>query len=238
MTQLVIGQSREREDLNTIAESKLSLGFKIGPSFALGDFGEIDINNEKAGLAKTGIQLNANLSYLITSSFYLIVDLGYSSNPLDEDELIIPFRNALPSSVSVSATSKSWNSKTLNVGVGTRTAIDAKTYFLTKFGLGLHNMAYPSTTITLSNGQVTQLINQSSSTANTLNLNLGATIMTQINQTTYFTIGFDYIRAVQDFEDIAISSTINGSSAGPTEFADYSQSIETISITIGINIKI
>ena len=46
MTQLVIGQSREREDLNTIAESKLSLGFKIGPSFALGDFGEFDINND------------------------------------------------------------------------------------------------------------------------------------------------------------------------------------------------
>lgn len=238
MTQLIFGQSREGTDYNTIAESKLSLGFKVGPSFALGDFGEIDVNNEKAGLAKTGIHLNANLSYLITSSFYFIVEAGYSSNPIDEDELIIPIQNSVQNSYSVSATSKSWNAKTFNVGVGTRTAIDAQTYFLTKFGLGLHNMESPNITITISNGQVTQLINQSSSTSNTLNLNLGAAIMTEINQTTYFTIGLDYLRAVHDFEDIAVSSTVNGTSAGPTEFADYSQSVETISITIGINIKI
>ena len=238
MTQLSFGQSREDDILNPIAESKVLLGFKVGPSIALGEFSKIAASSEKAGLAKTGIQLNANLRYLLTKSFYLIIEAGYSSNPIDEDELGLPIKKLVASNVSVSVASKSWSAKTFNVGAGTRTAIDVETYFLTKFAIGLQNMASPSYIVTLSNGQTTQLLHQSSSTANALNFTLGASIMTKINPTTHFSIGLDYLTAMQDFEGIAVNSSINGSSAGPTEFFDSSQNIETISITIGVYIKI
>lgn len=244
LCQLGISQSRENKSLpdneafKSFSGSKFLLGFKVGPTIPIGEFGEIDINDEKAGLAKTGIQLNANLQYLFTESFYLLIEGGYSSNAIDEDELLIPVRNSLPSFVRVSATSKNWNGKTLNAAVGTRTAIDAKTYFLTKFGLGLQSMSYPSSTITVTDGSTTIIGSESSSTSNSLNFTLGASIVAEINNTTFFNIGLDYLRAAHEFKNIAVNTSVNGASAAPTEFFDYDQNIEMIGVTIGLSFKI
>ena len=241
---LVLVQSRENmaqpanETFRNVSESKVLLGFKLGPCVPIGEFGEVDINNEKAGLAKTGIQLNANLQYLLTESFYLLIEGGYSSNAIDEDELLLPYNNTFPASVRVSATSKNWNSKILNAAIGTRTAIDAKTYFLTKFGLGLQSMSVPSITVTISDGTTTVIGSQSSATSNTLNFIVGASILAEINQTTYFNIGLDYLRTAHEFEGIAVNTSVNGVRSGPTEFFESSQNVETIGITIGFSFKI
>ncbi|MFT6166098.1 MAG: hypothetical protein ACJAV5_001283 [Vicingaceae bacterium] len=244
LCQFGISQSRENKGLpdneafKSFSGSKLLFGFKIGPTIPIGEFGEIDVNNEKAGLAKAGIQLNANLQYLFTESFYLLIEGGYSSNPVDEDELLLPLTNAVPAFVRVSATSKNWNGKTLNAAVGTRTAIDAKTYFLTKFGLGVQNLSAPSFTITLTDGRTTEILSQSSSTTNSLNFIVGASIVAEINQTTFFNIGIDYLRAAHEFKNIAVNYSINGASSGPTEFFEYDQNVEMIGITIGLSFKI
>ncbi len=175
---------------------------------------------------------------MLTESFYLLIEGGYSSNAIDQDELLLPYNNTFPASVRVSATSKNWNSKILNAAIGTRTAIDAKTYFLTKFGLGLQSMSAPSITVTISDGTTTVIGSQSSATSNSLNFIVGASILAEINQTTYFNIGLDYLRTAHEFEGIAVNTSVNGVRSGPTEFFESSQNVETIGITIGFSLKI
>lgn len=237
-SQICLSQSREELPEIFKNTSTTTFSFNIGPAIPIGEFGEIDINNEKAGLAKTGIQLMGNLNFLISESFYLSLQGGFSSNAINEDELLIPTRNNVPSFVNVSATSSKWKAFSLNVGAGTKTAIDSRTFFLTKFGIGLHNLSSPRFQITLSDGSTTQIINQSSSSANNINLNLGALIETEVNETTLFRIGLDYFKAVQNFEDIEIRSVVNGMTNVPTEVFGFSQNFETISITVGLAFRI
>jgi hypothetical protein len=107
-----ISQSRDNTEflpaksLSNSSYTKLFLGVKIGPAIPIGEFGTIDLNEDEAGLAKTGIQLNANLQYLFTESFYGIVEFGYSSNPFDEDELLLPLQ-PIPTGLRVSVTTSS-----------------------------------------------------------------------------------------------------------------------------------
>ena len=242
--QLTNAQSKEDvsfKDLGTtsaLIESKALFGFQLGPTIPMGDFGDIDYNNEKSGLAKTGIQLKASVLYSFTETFYGILEAGYSSNPLDEDELIIPVVNAMPSFVRVSASSKNWNATTFNVGVGTRTLIDDRTYFLTKFGFRVQKMSTPSYTISLTDGRTKETASQSSASSSNLNLLLGGSIMTEISSTAFFTIGVDYLRSTHEFEDIKVNTTLNGSSSSPTQSFNFEQDVEMISIMVGFTFKI
>lgn len=244
LAQLCFSQSRENNlylvdnAISTELDSKILLGIKIGPSVPIGEFGEIDINNEQAGLAKTGIQLNANIQYLLTESFYLLVEGGYSSNAVDEDELLLPYNNTFPSFVRISVTSKNWNAKTLIAAVGTRTAIDSKTYFVTKFGIGLQSMSAPSLTVNITDGSTTAAVSQSSSTSNNIHFTLGASIVAEISETTFFNIGLDYLRATHEFKNVAVNSSVNGVRSAPTEFFEFGQNVETVGITIGLSFKI
>jgi hypothetical protein len=116
--------------------------------------------------------------------------------------------------------------------------MDAKTYFLTKFALGLQSMESPSFTISITNGTDNQVIQQTRANSSNLNLNLGAAIVTEINEKTFFNIGLDYIRSDHDFSNIIGTNRVNGVNASPPIIDGYSQNVEIISITVGLNFKI
>tara|TARA_B110000046_G_scaffold47958_1_gene53059 strand:- start:39482 stop:39874 length:393 start_codon:yes stop_codon:yes gene_type:complete len=128
--------------------------------------------------------------------------------------------------------------KTANAALGRRTAIDSKTYFLTKSGLGVQSMSAPSYTVTLTDGITTEVISQSSSTSNSLHFTLAASIEAAIGQTAFFSIGIDYLRATHKFKDIAVKKSLKGTRSAPTQFFEFNQNVEMVGITIGTSFKI
>lgn len=107
-------------------ESKCFVELAVGPSFPIGKFGEksyksILEDDEPAGLAKTGINLQADFGYYINESFGLLFSPGYSIHAQDgsgyEEYLkntVIAFGGMMPSISSVEA--KSWNILKLMAG--------------------------------------------------------------------------------------------------------------------------
>lgn len=236
---LAISQSREAPSLELLPPtSRTSLGLKMGAALPIGEFGENDLNDENSGFATVGFLIGTEIMYNISESFYFMGELTYISNPIDEDQLLVPVRNNVPSSVNVSINSSNWKSTLLNVAVGTKTSIDAKTEFCTKFGLGLHSMSSTGYSITLSDGRTTQVITQTSSRASNLNLNVGGFLKSEIDEKMSLIAGLNYIYVIQEFDDIKVTSVVNGSNNIPPETFDFSQRVESIVISLGVQFKI
>jgi hypothetical protein len=74
---------------------KSFLAFHLGPSFPTGDFKSIDANNEKAGYAKTGFNMNLNYGYKFTKNVGLTVGTYYNRYNIDKKDLsqILPGTN-------------------------------------------------------------------------------------------------------------------------------------------------
>lgn len=98
-------------------------------------------------------------------------------------------------------------------------------------------MSTPSYTVTLTDVRTTELVSQSSSTWNSLHFIVGASIEAEINQTTFFNIGVDYLSAAHEFSNIAVNYSLKGVSS-PTEFFEFDQNVEMVGITIGFSFKI
>ncbi len=63
---------------------KSFLAFHGGPSFTIGDFNSTDENNEKAGFAKTGLNLNLNYGYLFNKNIGITAAGFYNRYNLDK----------------------------------------------------------------------------------------------------------------------------------------------------------
>jgi hypothetical protein len=72
--------------------TKSFLVFHGGTSFTPGDFGSRDLNNDKAGLAKTGINLNLAYGYRFVKNFGVTATVFYNRHEFDNNALL----NAIP----------------------------------------------------------------------------------------------------------------------------------------------
>ena len=68
-------------------DSKSFLAFHAGPSIPVGDFHSNNFNNENAGFAKTGYNLNLLYGYELMKDFGITANLFYNNNKLDNETI-------------------------------------------------------------------------------------------------------------------------------------------------------
>ena len=64
-------------------ERKGSVGFSIGSSFPIGDFGSKSLTNNKAGLAQIGVITDVNFVYRLGKNFGIAAILRGQNNSVD-----------------------------------------------------------------------------------------------------------------------------------------------------------
>ncbi|MDP4264112.1 MAG: outer membrane beta-barrel protein [Bacteroidota bacterium] len=83
MSGIVMAQGEKQQ-----RTTKSFLALHAGPSFPVGDFAKTDINNEQAGFAKTGVNVNLTYGYEFLENVGLTASIFYNNNKMDNSAVL------------------------------------------------------------------------------------------------------------------------------------------------------
>lgn len=146
---LLLAQPKNEKDYHN--EEKGMVTLSIGPSVPLADYGNKDINDPSSGLAKTGLNYQANFSYLLGSNLGIAVKGFYFYNPQDPNEWLNNFlRGAAPSQF-FKVTTNPWEIKGFSGGLYSTFEIE-ENYADLRILIGYANVKFPNVLIELQEG--------------------------------------------------------------------------------------
>lgn len=87
VTALLVGFVVTAQNKKVVRDYKSAFSVNIGPSMPIGDFESTNEDNENAGFAKTGVNVNVNYDYKFVENFGLAANFLYGYHKLHEELL-------------------------------------------------------------------------------------------------------------------------------------------------------
>jgi hypothetical protein len=240
----------------------------VGAAVPLGKFGQTEINNSKAGFAKTGSLLNLSYSHPLGRRMWLEAMVQFQQNPLNTEALESGFSNtkfyqgvyvsntlqppsSFPSSIYENWSFKedNWVTASLLAGVHGKYALGASNKVFAQAGLMLGPVYVSSPEIdgTSSSSAGMAQIKQTDADGWGLAYAAGGGITYDLNSRLYFLTQVDVFGTTSiKFKDInATLTSMNGSPSLPgtsiqqsSVTGDARQTISTLNLSVGLGLKL
>lgn len=246
------------------SRSALKLG--VGAAVPLGKFGQREINNSKAGFAKTGPLLNLSFTHLLGQRTWAEVTVQFQQNPLNTSAMEDGFSNTkFYQGLYVSSTlappnfpytthknwhfeSAEWNTVSLLLGFNGKFPLGTsnKVFARAKLMVGPVYVSSPGIYGESNSGTGGARMEQTSADALSMAYSAGGGIEYDLNSRLYFTTQIDaFGTSSMRFKDIVATLTFwNGTPSNPTTIqqnsvkGDARQSISTLNATVGLGLRL
>ncbi len=202
---------------------KSSFNILIGPSLPVSDFGDKDISDPSAGLAKTGAFLAFEYDHRLLKNIYLTGRLSGSINGVD-------FAYNAPTGSSLKMSMTNWKNANVFIGFSYIHHISTRFNLIARTLGGLQYTSSPEVKIAISgafNGNSTQ----ESAGATSLGVLLGVGFNYHISQNFGLRLIADYGAAKPTFD-------IKASGSGISNELSSTQNVNLINLGIGMSFKL
>ncbi|MFM9051741.1 MAG: hypothetical protein ACKOKF_05410 [Bacteroidota bacterium] len=209
------------------SQSPVTAYVKAGPAIAIGAYGA-GMENEEAGLARSGMSYGAGVSYDLNRNFYrLSMEFQYRSNPTNESEMKDWAQKSYPG-IDWNIHAGTWKMQGLMLGVGTYVPEEKKLVLGFKIGLGVFGFNSPDLSITGSAGETSAFVSTKSDNAISGAFSIETEAGYRFNAHHSLTFSPDYFLAKPEFKS---TNPVDGSSM------NYKQEISTIGLNFRYNCR-
>ncbi len=225
------------EPISQTYQEKTSFFGRLGYVMPNGEFEDDNLEDENSGIAKPGFGICVGINHLISSKTFIIAELGFQSNPIDEDRILGFYRANIPSYLDVSMTSSNWISINMMAGMGIIIPVDEEINFAPRFKIGLSTVISPQYTVTVTNGIDVERQMQSTGSGSNFALAVGGDFMIPLADDIDVLIGADYFQTEAAVEDVSFRVDFNGNQIFQETYA-FEQKISTLTLSFGISVKL
>ena len=214
-------------------ERKGSVGFSIGPSFPIGDFGSNSLTNGKAGLAQIGVITELNFAYRLGKNFGIAAILRGQNNSVDVNAFSV-LTLSIPG-ISIDVDASNWKiGGFLAGGYGSfPTSKALNTYFDCRALVGVVNATSPSLKFTISDPSGSEWVKQEESNAAAFGLLFGGGFRFNLSEKMALLTNADFLMVSAKFKDVKSSSSL-----GDNAKTDFTQAMSTFNLSIGIALRL
>jgi hypothetical protein len=217
--------------LNTSAQRKGFLSLSVGPSLPLGDYGSVNMNNDKAAFATTGHNIDLGYATTLGKNIGIAVMYRYQANPFDE-EAFETILDDIDPSYKWTMDCEDWTSASLMLGLYGSFPIDSShVSFEMKAMFGYYSSTYPGYKLSAFYNGDTYWIRQDNQSAGTLGYLIGAGFKFNVGERVCILLNADYSAADLEFERVTATSNIGLSGTGTID-----QKIQTFNVTLGVGL--
>ncbi len=215
-------------------ENRFYVSIEAGPCFPLGDYADRNLNNEKSGLALTGLAGRLKAGYAIRSHFWAVASGFYFYNPLDAKTLLnsITSNPNNPSELKYKVETDAWKVYGATVGLAARFDLDETDCELRGM-VGIANATFATAHYTATDGTKTQFIDETADDALSFVIDLGVTFSLRISDKTGISVSGDLYSTQFDFENV----TQKDEEGTVVNAGKYSQPVSVFQLTAGLYVK-
>ena len=207
------------------------IGFSIGPSFPVGDFASHSFNNEEAGFATTGLNLNINFSYKFSNNIGFTMLFSESSNEFYDGEYFSGDILGIPGDWK--ATGDSWVSDNIMGGLLLSFPSD-KVDFDIRALVGYSFVVVPEVKFT--DRYYGDYITIQSTSAEEVAYNFGMGLKFNVNKNMAISINADYFSTYPSFSQ-TVTYDDNGNIAIYSDKIPGDMLIEMLNISVGVGYR-
>ncbi|MEO5570102.1 MAG: outer membrane beta-barrel protein [Bacteroidia bacterium] len=221
---VVFAASAQSKSSEASSEDKKGfIGLSLGPAFSYTDFASKDINNENAGFAKTGFNLNVSFGYRLGRHFGIAAMLCGNSNSFDN----AGFEKIFSTLAQVNSTP--WKSNGVMAG-GYYSSASSKVSFEMRLVIGYANTTSPEISVRLTDFSGAQVdLLQESVSGGTLCSDFGVGLKAALSEKFSFLGNLDFYATEPELSNVRtyIDGVLYDSST-------LKQRVSIITITAGI----
>jgi hypothetical protein len=203
------------------------LSLSLGVAAPFGDFSNTSSDNDDAGFAMTGGNVNIAFGYKLGQTLGLTAMLNAGSNPLDNEALENEFQDNFPQS-SWDIDSDPWSYGTLMVGgfatfpAGTRSSFDIRML------IGALSSTAPEIRATATSFGVSGTATRQSKTVMTGAFDVGFIYRYRITDPLCVFASADFLTANPKFENVETTGTFG------TSTSDFDQNLRVLNLNVGV----
>jgi hypothetical protein len=203
------------------------VSLSLGAAFPFGDFANTDTDNDDAGFAMTGGNVNVAFGYKLGQTLGITAMINAGSNPLDEEAVEDEFEDNFPATT-WDIESDPWTYATLMVGgfatfpAGTRSSFDVRLL------VGALSSKCPEIRATASGFGASGTLVRESKTEMTGAFDVGFIYRYRITDPMCVFASADFLSANPRFEDVETSGAFGTSSA------DFDQNLRVFNLNVGV----
>jgi hypothetical protein len=211
-----------------------------GVSAPIKDFGSSSPTNDKAGYALTGLALKASAIIKPVREFGFVVSYLYSTNRFNTKQFDLDLTNSIPN-INFSSSSTPWIARGPLGGMYLEIPLkvnrkDFSNQITLNFegGAGYFKIISPEIITVASNYRQNVRVTSYASNCNSISYYFGSSMMFKLSPNFCLNFSGNYFYSEASFKNAQISST-NGS---PSQFYDFKQTVNFITIAFGFSILI
>lgn len=203
------------------------ISLSLGAAAPFGDYASTESDNDDAGFALTGGNVNIAFGYKLGQTLGVTAMLNAGSNPLNTNALEDEFRDNFPQT-SWNVTADPWGYGALMAGgfatfpLGTRSSFDVRLL------IGALSSTTPEITATASGSGVTANATRESQTVTTGAFDVGFVFRYRITDPLCILASADFLSANPRFEDVETRSTFGSSTS------DFDQNLRVLNVNVGV----
>jgi len=168
-------------ETNPKALPRFFVGVAFGASFALGDFGDTDVNNADAGYAQNGNRYDLYGGYLLNKRVTLTAGLRYQTFETDVSDVVDLF-NTLNPNTTFEGENGNWESFYLLVGAAYKLPLTKRFALYPRLGVGPFWIASPDLEVQATDGMSQNNFSRSSETGLGLGYEIGVGLRTDLGK--------------------------------------------------------
>jgi len=214
--------------INSFSQDNGYVSLNLGPSIPIGDFGSSAINNEHAGLAKTGFFADLSFGYKLGENIGIGATLRSQSNAYDADA-VISFYQLLDPSLEFRDNSGPWTCSGLLGGLYGSFPIKGITSFDFRGFIGFMSCKTPELDMVITSMGFTESLNVPSSSSTAFAYLLGVGLKIDVGDKVCLNTGIDLVGTSPEFKM---------ESYGTGQVQKFTQSISTINIGFGVGLRL
>jgi len=222
---LSINTVTKAQDLDE--QSKFYIGVSYGPSIAVGDFEDKNVENSDAGFAENGQKLDVFGGYFITKNITITGIFRYQVFDTDISNIIDDF-NAQNPDDNLTAASEEWRTYALFAGIAYEVRLTRKFSLFPRLGLGPLLVTNPSVNAIISRGDEASNVDRGSETDIGLGYEVGVGLRKNIGRRFALTPMLTFSGGV-----VSISNVETGMN-GVVETRNYRPKIQSINFGLAV----
>ncbi len=204
--------------------TKFYVGASFGPSRAIGDFDDTDVNNSDSGFAEDGFKLDFFGGYFITEEISITGIFRFQWFDTDISSIVESY-NAQNPGEDLTISSEQWRTFSLLFGMSYDFRISDKYSIFPRMGLGPMLVTNPDLSAILSRGEVVEELDRKSETELGLGYELGFGISRKIGKHFTFMPMYTFSGGFVSISDVETSNT---------EARDYRPKIQSFNLGVSL----
>jgi hypothetical protein len=225
---LVLSSVTNAQDLDE--QPKFYIGVSYGPSIAVGDFEDKNVDNSDAGFAENGHKLDIFGGYFITKNITITGIFRYQSFDTDISNIIEDF-NAQNPEDDLTAASEEWRTYALFAGIAYEVKLTRNFSLFPRLGLGPLLVTNPSVSAIISRGEEASNVDRGSETDIGLGYEVGVGLRKNLGRRFALTPMLTFSGGV-----VSIANVETGTN-GVVETRNYRPKIQSINFGLAVGYK-